>query len=80
MRFVVALGLLVGLLWQALHAQSPPAACDDQLAIAQKTLLVVQDERDRWQKQLAVVWLRAERAEAEVQRLKAETVKKEESP
>jgi hypothetical protein len=46
------------------QAQQPPLSCDDKLALLEKQLLVVRDDRERWQQQLAAVWVRAEKAEA----------------
>jgi hypothetical protein len=46
-------------------AQTPPPACEDQLAMAHKLIQVLRAERDRAQEGLSQVWSQAERTEKE---------------
>lgn len=46
------------------------ASCEDQLAVIEKQLLIVVSDRNQAQQSLATVWVRAERAEQELIKLK----------
>lgn len=64
-------GQLIGLLLclTTAHAQQPPG-CEEKLAQAQKTVLIVRDERDRAQSILAEALIALDKERAMVQGMK----------